>query len=131
MVTLNGYEVKVGDRLWSVMHGEFGEVVNIRGYLNLQFSGTLCLFHFGGSYTQNGPQIIFWDKIELGPPPPKPKRKVKKYRALLRLGKDFDLSFDSFATLEEVKNYFGSGSGYEVAYEALCLIPETEQEFDE
>ncbi len=129
MITLNGHEVKVGDRLWSVMHGEFGKVVGIKDYIELRFASlSTCFFGLDGSYFKDGPQLLFWDKVEIVPPP---KPKVKKYRALLRLGKKFELTLGSFATLEEAKNYFGSGSGYEVAYEALCLIPETEQEFDE
>ena len=78
---------------------------------------------------RDGPQVLFWNKVEIVPPP-KPRRKVKKYRALLKYRKKdepirFEISNGLYATLEEARHRcFG-------AYEALCLIPETEQEFDE
>ena len=125
MITLNGWEVKVGDKLWSVMHGEFGRVVRIKDYIELQFASlSTGFFGLDGSYFKDGPQVLFWDKVEIVPPP-KSRRKVKKYRALLRFGDNFGISPGSFATLEEAKQT------YRCAYEAQNLILETEQEFEE
>ena len=94
MITLNGWEVKVGDKLWSVMHGEFGGVVRIKDYIELRFASlSTGFFGLDGSYFKDGPQVLFWDKVEIVPPP-KPRRKVKKYRALLKYGEGLGESAD-------------------------------------
>lgn len=134
MITLNGHEVKVGDRLWSALVGDWVLVTSLRENggvevypisVLLERTGESFTYTQKGQYFDGGCQVLFWDKIELGPQPPKPKRKVKKYRALLRFDKKFELSTISFTTSEEANRcFFGD-------YNFVCLIPETEQEFDE
>lgn len=71
---LDGQEVKVGDRLWSMNEGFF-IVTSIRkssisgpGSWNYDRNGCLA-----GTSTR----VLFWDKVEVVPPP-KPKNKVRK-----------------------------------------------------
>jgi len=67
--------VKVGDKLWSPVYG-WGEVDNIHfnhHQLGVNFSNEYIYYGLNGM--KNGRQILFWDEIDMTPPP-KPKREV-------------------------------------------------------
>ena len=77
--------VKVGDRLWlrvdkyeGPVEVEAFEVKTVRVYL-LEESAIKTFYWIpsNGRIVQNGPQVLFYDKVEIIPPP-RPKRMVKK-----------------------------------------------------
>ena len=136
MITLNGHEVKVGDRLWSALVGDWVLVTSLRenGGVEvypisalLERTGESLTYTQKGQYFDGGCQVLFWDKIELGPPPPKPKRKVKKWHALIKVvNGSYGLSQEYYSSLGEAQAHYAT-----IWRQAIRLIPETEQEFDE
>jgi hypothetical protein len=78
MITLDGIEVKVGDRLWSVACGKFC-VVEAMDKTEADYP----IVAKEDSWTTDGKlysylaRDLYWDKVEIIPPP-KPKKMVKK-----------------------------------------------------
>ena len=77
MITLDGRELKVGDRLWSTAYG-WVEVKQTEPDLAFAIRTTLGSYSASGKYSTYGPRSLFWDEVKIDPPPP-PKRKVKKW----------------------------------------------------
>ena len=73
--------VKVGDRLWYIdREVEVISICHTRDYPILvknRESTYTASFKHNGSERNGGPQVLFWDKVEITPPP-RPKRLVKK-----------------------------------------------------
>ena len=75
--------VKVGDRLWLRMNSYDGEVTvagidctSITVHIGVVGWYPVCLA-LNGTMDKHGPQVLFYDKVEIIPPP-RPKRMVKK-----------------------------------------------------
>ena len=88
--------VKVGDRLWlrvdkyeGPVEVEAFEVKTVRVYL-LEESAIKTFYWIpsNGRIVQNGPQVLFYDKVEIIPPP-RPKRLVKKTMMVRPYGATF------------------------------------------
>lgn len=103
MATLDGIEVVVGDKVFSLLHG-WGTVIGIRSpYVEADFSTGNHTISCG-----NGSRLLYWDEVVITPPP-KPKKKVKKWRWVMRY---FDVD-DLYVTgkhysEEEVERLFSS-----------------------
>ena len=82
MITLDGRELKAGDRLWSTAYG-WVEVKQTEPDLAFAIRTTLGSYSASGKYSTYGPRSLFWDEVKIDPPPP-PKKKVKKYQWLVR-----------------------------------------------
>ena len=81
MITLDGREVKVGDRLWSIPDGWVTvEALEGGGYPIVTERRTYTTT--GKMWKSDRASVLFWDEVKIDPPPP-PKRKVKKYQWLI------------------------------------------------
>ena len=72
--------VKVGDRLWYLNHEVPVVSINATARYPIQVLGKGAraeCFTLEGQVSADGPQVLFWDKVEIVPPP-RPKRLVKK-----------------------------------------------------
>lgn len=75
--------VKVGDRLWLrdnwyegfvKVNAIYSDSINVIGISSPHASRASKV---GGKWADDGPQVLFYDKVEIVPPP-RPKRMVKK-----------------------------------------------------
>lgn len=72
--------VKVGDKLWVRKDSYEGPAVVyalLDVTVTLNFGADLFSCYYDGKMWSDGPQVLFWDKVEIVPPP-RPKRLVKK-----------------------------------------------------
>jgi hypothetical protein len=88
MLGLDGKEVKVGDRLWSIIHGEvivthLTEDSDYPIYARPNTGHTTTFSRDGKFHLSHPNRILFWDEIVFDIPVP-PKPKVKKYKLVLR-----------------------------------------------
>ena len=111
MPTINGREVKVGDRLYSYLFASWGEVIKKNGIVDMDIRYPIrVLFPSIGeeTYTSDGrfrldyrSQDLFWNEVSITPPEP-PKKKVKKWQWLYRSeGESVSITPKPYRTFEE------------------------------
>ena len=69
---------QVGDKVWSFFYG-WGVIDKIKASeypICVDFDSDVAHYTFGGSLYKDDPQSLFWDEIDMTPPP-RPVRKVK------------------------------------------------------
>lgn len=82
MITLDGKEVKVGDKLWSFSYG-WGNAIYVNlNCFQVEFNKKFCTYISGIAITETA-RTLFWDEIKFDIPKP-PKSKVKKWKWLMK-----------------------------------------------
>jgi len=130
-IKLDGKEVKVGDRLFSLNHG-WGRVSSTsysRVYPILfvpDFGAPVACTLEGKINKVHTKRALFWDEIAITPPAP-PKKKVKKYKVLVQTDRGgFCVSVDYYKTMEDYDLQFSMAG-----LKAIYLIPESMKEVEE
>lgn len=100
-IILDGREVKVGDRMWSMVHG-WCEIIGIRPNDKYPIKTTAETFKQSGSFFAGSPRVLFWDEVKIDPPPP-PKQKVVRYQWLMQDSSGSYWMTNGLYTEEEVR----------------------------
>lgn len=76
-MTLHGYPVNIGDRVWHILHG-WMEVTQVDKHQALAVAGGWHIWFWdnGTSASKDINPSIFWQPIELPPPPSKPGHEI-------------------------------------------------------
>ena len=106
MITLDGREVKVGDRLWSILDGWITiTVISDHPCYPIE-SAENNYTSDGKLYNSNRGRVLFWDEVKIDPPPP-PKQKVRKYQWLVTPEYCRSYATAAMYTEEEVRSVYG------------------------
>lgn len=107
MITLHGEEVKIGDRVWSILRG-WGEVRNLvhEEWTNypicVKFEADYNWFTQDGKFrTGDTTPVLFWQPIEFEIPK-KPKQKEKAWQWVCKTGDKYWLTYSYYASGEEL-----------------------------
>jgi hypothetical protein len=82
-------DVKVGDKVWSVVNG-WGKVYyiydhnNFNTYIKVEFRDCYTCYDVNGKAEFNEMPSLFWDEVKIEAPP-KPKKKIKKWKWVVRI----------------------------------------------